>query len=47
VSVTTSEQKFEVEFEPEVNDPFARFEFNLGGAVRKIWVRNVKITRLD
>ena len=47
VQVTTTEQKFEVEFEPEVNDPFARFEFNLGGAVRKIWVRNVKITRLD
>lgn len=47
VSVTTSEQKFEVEFEPEVNDPFARFEFNLGGAVRKIWIRNLKITRLD
>lgn len=47
VSVTTSEQKFEVEFEPEVNDPFARFEFNLGGDVRKIWIRNLKITRLD
>ncbi len=47
VSVTTSEQKFEVEFEPEVNDPFARFEFNLGGDVRKIWIRDLKITRLD
>ena len=45
--VKTSEKKFEVEFEPKVNDPFARFEFNLGGAVRKIWLRDVKITRLD
>ena len=47
VQVTTSEKKFEVEFEPMVNDPFARFEFNIGGAVRKIWVRDLKITRLD
>ena len=47
LQVTTTEKKFEVEFEPKVNDPFARFEFNLGGAVRKIWIRNVKITRLD
>ena len=47
LQVTTSEKKFEVEFEPEVNDPFARFEFNLGGAVRKIWLRDLKITRLD
>jgi Histone deacetylase complex, SIN3 component len=47
LQVTTSEKKFEVEFEPNVNDPFARFEFNLGGAVRKIWVRDVQITRLD
>ena len=47
VTVTTSEKKFEVEFEPEVNDPFARFEFNIGGEVRKIWVRNVKVVRLD
>ncbi len=47
VQVTTSEKKFEVEFEPMLNDPFARFEFNIGGAVRKIWVRDLKITRLD
>ena len=47
VQVTTSEKNFEVEFEPMVNDPFARFEFNIGGAVRKIWVRDLKITRLD
>ena len=45
--VRTSEKKFEVEFEPKENDPFSRFEFNLGGAVRKICVRDVKITRLD
>lgn len=47
VQVTTSEKNFEVEFEPMVNDPFARFEFNIGGAVRKIWVRDLKIIRLD
>lgn len=47
VEVKTSERKFEVEFTPEENDPFARLEFNLGGSIRKIWIRNVKIIRLD
>lgn len=47
VEVKTSERKFEVEFTPEESDPFARLEFNLGGSVRKIWIKNVKIVRLD
>lgn len=47
VEVKTSERTFEVEFTPEESDPFARLEFNLGGSVRKIWIRNVKIVRLD
>lgn len=47
VEVKTSERKFEVEFTPEESDPFARLEFNLGGSVRKIWIKKVKIVRLD
>lgn len=47
VEVKTSERNFEVEFTPEESDPFARLEFNLGGSVRKIWIKNVKIVRLD
>lgn len=47
VEVDTTEREFMVEFTPEVSDPFARFELNLGGSVRKLWIKNVEIVRLD
>lgn len=33
-------------FTPEVTDPFARFELNLGKKERKFWIKDVKVLRL-
>ncbi|MCQ2106075.1 MAG: carbohydrate binding domain-containing protein [Fibrobacter sp.] len=46
VPVRKSGQSVEIEFTPEVSDPFARFELNLGKQKRKFWIKEVKVLRL-
>lgn len=46
VQVTKKKQNVEIEFVPEVDDPFARFELNLGGSERRFWIRDVEIVRI-
>lgn len=45
VSVGTSGQSVKIEFTPEVTDPFARFELNLGKKKRKFWIKEVQVLR--
>lgn len=46
VYVGTTGKSVQVEFSPEVSDPFARFELNLGKQKRKFWIKEVKVLRL-
>lgn len=46
VYVGKSGESIQVEFTPEVSDPFARFELNLGKQKRKFWIKEVKVLRL-
>lgn len=46
IMVNKKKRYAEIEFVPEVDDPFARFELNLGGAERTFWLRDVKIVRI-
>lgn len=45
--VKTTGQSIEVEFTPQESTPFARFELNLGNEVRKFYIKEVKIYRLE
>ena len=45
--VKTSGQSFEKEFSPLESTPFARFELNLGSSVRKFFIKDIKIYRLE
>lgn len=47
VQVGTSGQSFEKEFSPAESTPFARFELNLGNEIRKFYIKDVKIYRLE
>lgn len=47
VQVGTSGQSFEKEFAPAESTPFARFELNLGNEIRKFYIKDVKIYRLE
>lgn len=47
VMVGTSGKSVEIEFMPQESTPFARFELNLGNAVRKFFIKDVKIYRLE
>ena len=47
VQVGTTGQSFEKEFSPSESTPFARFELNLGNEVRKFYIKDVKIYRLE
>ena len=46
VKVTTSGKSFEYEFTPEVSDPFARLDLNLGKSERTFWIKDVQIIRI-
>lgn len=46
VYVGKTGQSIQVEFTPEVSDPFARFELNLGKQKRRFWIKEVKVLRL-
>lgn len=46
VPVGTDGKSVEVEFTPEVSDPFARFELNLGKKERWFKIKDVKVLRL-
>lgn len=46
VYVGKTGQSIQIEFTPEVDDPFARFELNLGKQKRKFWIKEVKVLRL-
>jgi hypothetical protein len=45
--VKTTGQSFEKEFSPRQSTPFARFELNLGNEVRKFYIKEVKIYRIE
>jgi hypothetical protein len=45
--VKTTGQSFEKEFSPRESTPFARFELNLGNAVRKFYIKDVMIYRIE
>lgn len=47
VDVHTTGQSVGITFTPEVNDPFARFELNLGGSERTFWIKEVKVLRIN
>ena len=47
VEVHTTGQSVGITFTPEVNDPFARFELNLGGSERTFWIKEVKVLRIN
>ena len=47
VKVHTTGQSVGITFTPEVNDPFARFELNLGGSERTFWIKEVKVLRIN
>lgn len=46
VPVGKSGKSIQIEFTPEVTDPFARFELNLGKSRRKFWIKEVQVIRL-
>lgn len=47
VAVGTTGKSVEIEFTPDVTDPFARFELNLGKKKRKFWLKDVQVLRLS
>lgn len=47
VEVMTTGHSVEVEFTPEVDTPFARFELNLGKNKRVFYIKEVKIYRIE
>ena len=47
VKVHTSGQSVAINFTPEISDPFARFELNLGGSERTFWIKDVQVIRLE
>lgn len=47
VNVQTTGHSFEIEFTPDINTPFARFELNLGKNKRTFYIKEVKIYRLE
>lgn len=47
VQVQTSGHSVTINFTPEVSDPFARFELNLGGSERTFWIKEVKVLRIN
>ena len=46
VEVSTTGKSFEQEFIPEVTDPFARLDLNLGKAERTFWIKDVQLIRI-
>lgn len=46
VYVGKAGKSVQVEFVPEISDPFARFELNLGKQKRRFWIKDVKVLRL-
>ena len=44
--IETVGKSFEYEFTPEVTDPFARLDLNLGKAERTFWIKDVQIVRI-
>ena len=46
VPVMKTGQSRAITFTPEVTEPFARFELNLGKQKRKFWIKEVKVLRL-
>ena len=46
VKVNTQERLIEYEFTPEVTDPFARLDLNLGKSERTFWIKDVQIMRI-
>ena len=46
VEVKTTGQSFEIEFSPEVTDPFARLDLNLGKSERTFWIKDVQLIRI-
>jgi hypothetical protein len=44
--IETVGKSFEYEFTPEVSDPFARLDLNLGKAERTFWIKDVQIIRI-
>lgn len=45
--VAQTGQSIEIEFTPEVNDPFARFELNLGKTERTLRIKEAQVLRLS
>ena len=46
VKVDTKKRTIEYEFTPEVTDPFARLDMNLGKGERTFWIKDVQILRI-
>ena len=46
VKVYTTGHSVEYEFSPEVTDPFARLDLNLGKGERTFWIKDVQILRI-
>ena len=46
VKVGTKKRTIEYEFTPEVTDPFARLDLNLGKGGRTFWIKDVQILRI-
>ena len=46
VKVGTTGRSVEYEFTPEVTDPFARLDMNLGKGERTFWIKDVQILRI-
>ena len=46
VKVDTTGRSIEYEFTPEVTDPFARLDLNLGKGERTFWIKDVQIIRI-
>ena len=46
VKVDTKERLIEYEFTPDVTDPFARLDLNLGKSERTFWIKDVQIMRI-
>ena len=46
VKVSTTGRSVEYEFTPEVTDPFARLDMNLGKGERTFWIKDVQILRI-
>ena len=47
VQVQTTGHSVGITFTPEVSDPFARFELNLGGEERTFWIKEVQVLRIN